>query len=52
MVGLLKKIFELGKKDVKYLERKVDEIIVLVDEIVVFLDDVLCEKIVEFKECV
>lgn len=50
MAGLLKKIFESGKKDVKYLERKADEIIALADETAALSDDALREKTVEFKE--
>ncbi|WP_239255198.1 preprotein translocase subunit SecA [Listeria ilorinensis] len=50
MAGLLKKIFESGKKDMKYLEKKADKIEALADEMAGLSDDALREKTVEFKE--
>ncbi|WP_099222611.1 preprotein translocase subunit SecA [Listeria costaricensis] len=50
MAGLLKKIFESGKKDMKYLEKKADKIEALADEMAELSDDALREKTVEFKE--
>lgn len=50
MAGLLKKIFESGKKDVKYLEKKADQIEALADETAKLSDDALRAKTEEFKE--
>ncbi|MBC2320320.1 preprotein translocase subunit SecA [Listeria booriae] len=50
MAGLLKKIFESGKKDIKYLEKKADQIEALADETAKLSDDALRAKTEEFKE--
>ncbi|WP_439443558.1 preprotein translocase subunit SecA [Listeria aquatica] len=50
MAGLLKKMFESGKKDIKYLEKKADQIEALADETAQLSDDGLREKTAEFKE--
>ncbi|EUJ27925.1 preprotein translocase subunit SecA [Listeria floridensis FSL S10-1187] len=50
MAGLLKKMFESGKKDIKYLEKKADQIEALADETAKLSDDGLREKTAEFKE--
>ncbi|MBC6315824.1 preprotein translocase subunit SecA [Listeria grandensis] len=50
MAGLLKKIFESGKKDSKYLEKKADQIEALADETAKLSDDELRAKTEEFKE--
>jgi preprotein translocase subunit SecA len=50
MAGMLKKIFESGKRDIKYLEKKADQIEALADETAALSDDDLRAKTVEFKE--
>lgn len=50
MAGLLKKIFESGKKDVKYLEKKADQIEALAEETAKLSDDEIREKTEAFKE--
>ncbi|MBC1474674.1 preprotein translocase subunit SecA [Listeria grandensis] len=50
MAGLLKKIFESGKKDSKYLEKKADQIEALAEETAKLSDDELRAKTEEFKE--
>lgn len=50
MAGLLKKIFESGKKDVKYLEKKADQIEALAEETAKLSDDEIRAKTEAFKE--
>ncbi|EIA21029.1 preprotein translocase subunit SecA [Listeria fleischmannii subsp. coloradonensis] len=50
MAGMLKKFFESGKRDIKYLEKKADQIEALADETAALSDDDLRAKTVEFKE--
>lgn len=49
MAGLLKRIFESGKKDLKYLEKKADQIEALADETASLSDEQLRGKTDEFK---
>lgn len=44
MAGMLKKIFESGKRDIKYLEKKADQIEALADETAALSDDDLRAK--------
>ncbi|WP_430535002.1 preprotein translocase subunit SecA [Listeria rocourtiae] len=50
MAGLLKKIFESGKKDIKYLEKKADQIEALAEATAKLSDDEIRAKTEEFKE--
>ncbi|WP_408869005.1 preprotein translocase subunit SecA [Brochothrix campestris] len=50
MAGLLKKLFESGKKDEKYLEKKVALVEARADEMAVLTDEQLKQKTIEFKE--
>lgn len=50
MAGLLKRIFESGKKDLKYLEKKADQIDALADETASLSDEQLRAKTEEFKQ--
>nr|WP_115095990.1 preprotein translocase subunit SecA [Listeria fleischmannii] len=46
----VEKVFESGKRDIKYLEKKADQIEALADETAALSDDDLRAKTVEFKE--
>lgn len=50
MAGLLKKLFESGKKDEKYLEKKVALVEAHAEEMAALTDEQLKQKTTEFKE--